>query len=131
MSRLTEADIKEINSKVKDSWNEGIFKEPNWIPTDIKEPVIYMRWNTGGVSGGSCWDDSDPQEYYGDSKPRFTVLDLVLKKLRPDLSYLDYKLVEGLIRSNTGTRYEYYGNYDDYEVEFIVLSDLYKLLDTL
>jgi len=129
--KLTEEDIQKINKDVKDSWNEGIFKEPNYIPVHIKEPVIYMRWETGGYSGGSCWDDSDPQPYYNDDKPKFTVLDLVLKKLKPDISYLNYKEIEKLIHSNSETEYEYYGNSRDYSVEYIILSDLYKLLEKL
>ncbi len=130
--KLTEEDIKEINSKVANSWDEGVFKEPNWIPNNIKELVIYMRWSPGGVSGGSYWDDSDPQPYYNrDPKPKFTVLDLVLKKLKPEISYLEYKEVEKLIHSNTETDWEYYGNCTDYEIEYIILSDLYKLLEKL
>jgi len=128
--KLTQKDIQEINSKVKDSWNEGIFTEPNYIPVHIKEPVIYMRWESGGYSGGSCWDDSDPQPYESE-KPKFTVLDLVLKKLKPDISYLDYKEIEKLIHDNQETEYEYYGNSIDWSVEYIILSDLYKLLEKL
>lgn len=128
--KLTEEDIKEINSKVADSWNEGVYTEPNHMPVHIKEPVIYMRWSSGGVSGGSCWDDSDPQPYDND-KPKFTVLDLVLKKLKPDISYLDYKKVEELICDNQDTEYEYYGNCTNYTVEYITLSSLYKLLEKL
>jgi hypothetical protein len=126
--RLTEEDIKVINKSLKDSWNQGIFTEPNWIPDDIKEPVIYMRWESGGVSGGSCWDDSDPRPYNIDERPAFEVLDSVLMKLCPNISYLTYKKVETLIRSNSKTEWEYYGNCTDWTVEYVVLSELYKLL---
>lgn len=34
--KLSETDIQEINESVADSWNEGIFLEPNHIPIHIK-----------------------------------------------------------------------------------------------
>lgn len=128
MIRLTDQDIKEINAKVKDSWNEGIFTEPNWIPSDIKEPVIYMRWTKDGYSGGS-YNEEDIAEYFERIRPEFTVLDLVLKKVKPNLSYLQYKDVESLIETSTGQEDFYYGNCENYVIEYIVLSKLYKLLE--
>jgi hypothetical protein len=126
MSRLTEEDIREINNI--DGWCQGIFKEPNWIPTSIKDYVVYQRYETGGMGGGSCWDDSDPSPYSTDERPNFDVLDAVLKKIAPDVSYLKYKEIEKRIVSKNETEYEYYGNSTDWEVKFIVLEDLYKLL---
>jgi len=53
--------IKLVNSKCP--YDQGIYSEPNYVPIHIKEPVVYMRYTTGGVSGGSCWDESDPRPY--------------------------------------------------------------------
>lgn len=115
--KLTNEEIKEINNSISDSWNQGIFTEPNWIPNNVKEPVIYMRWSPGGISGGSCWDDSDPQPYYNeDIKPRFEALDKVLMKLCPNISYLQYKDIEALIKRNSDTEWEYYGNCTEWNV---------------
>lgn len=50
---MTKEEIIEINSKCPD--NQGIFVQPSMIPVDIKEPVIYCRYKTGGVFGGNCW----------------------------------------------------------------------------
>ena len=47
---MTKEEIIEINSKCPD--NQGIFVQPSMIPVDIKEPVIYCRYETGGVFGG-------------------------------------------------------------------------------
>ena len=77
---LTLEDIEEINNNVNDSWNEGVFVEPTYIPIHMKEPVIYMRWESGGYSGGSCWNDEVSQNYES-NKSSFTVLGLVLEKL--------------------------------------------------
>ena len=102
--RLSEEDIKEINKEAPNEWQEneqGIFTEPYGIPAHIKEPVIYMRFTTGGVSGGSCWDSSNPQSYTNDNqKPKFKVLDLVLSKLKPDITFLPFREIEDLLKTN-------------------------------
>ena len=120
--------IKEINEKCP--YNQGIFKQPYGIPVHIKEPVVYCRYETGGYSGGSCWDDSDPQPYSEDvPKDRFKVLDLVLEVLFPEIKYLQYKQIEELIHDNEETEYEYYGNSTDWKCEYIILSELESLIE--
>ena len=129
---LSKEQIEKINELSPMKWQEneqGIFKEPYGIPNHIKEPVIYMRWHTGGVSGGSCWDGSNPQPYTTEaSKPKFECIDLVLKELMPNISFLQFREIEKLIQSSTYTDWEYYGNSTDFEIEFIVLSDLISKL---
>ncbi len=126
--QLTEEQIKEINKKCP--YNQGIFFEPYGIPLGIKEKVIYTRYETGGYSGGSCWDDSDPQPYYSNPpEDKFKVLDLVLEILKPGISYLDYKKIDSIIHDNSETEYEYYGNSTNWHIDYIKLSDLYKLLE--
>lgn len=131
---LTAEQIEKINKLAPMEWQtneQGIFTEPYGIPTSIKEPVIYMRWETGGVSGGSCWDSSNPQHYTVDSgEPKFEVLDLVLTELMPSISYLQYKQIEKLIRNADYTDHEYYGNCTEFEVKYIVLSELIKTLES-
>ena len=128
---FTDDKIKEINKLAPyDYGNEqGIFKQPYGIPTDIKEHVIYMRWESGGVSGGSCWDSSNPQPYTNTDKPKFEILDIVLRNIAPNITYLQYKVIEDLIRNKYESKYEYYGNSTDYEINFIVLTDLENQLD--
>jgi len=54
------------------------------------------------------------------------VLELVLKVLKPQISFLEYRMIEGLIHDNSETEYEYYGNSTDWKIEYIKLSDLYE-----
>ncbi len=134
MKKLTEEQIEKINNLSPMDWQvneQGVFTEPYGIPVHIKEPVIYCRYGTGGVSGGSCWDSSNPQPYHlEEPKDKMKVLDLVLTELCPNISYLQYKKVEKLIQETWKTEYEYYGNSTDFDIQYIVLSDLYKLLET-
>jgi len=127
---LTEEQIKQINNECP--YNQGIFFEPYGIPIGIKEKVIYCRYETGGYSGGSCWDDSDPQPYNEEPpSDRMKVLDLVLAEICPNISYLHYRAITGLIHDNNETEHEYYGNSTDWKVEYIKLSELYALINQL
>lgn len=129
--QLTEEQIKKINSLSPNEWQtneQGVFVEPYGIPVHIKEPVVYMRYDSGGVSGGSCWESSNPRRYTNDDVPKFKVLDLVLQELMPNISYLQFKEIEELIKETSDTDYEYYGNSTDYEIRYIVLSELINKL---
>lgn len=124
---LTAEQIQKINRLAPNKWQtneQGIFSEPWGIPDTVKGLVVYMRWETGGVSGGSCWDDSDPRPYFRGDKPDFKVLDLVLQELMPNISYLQYKQLENLIQSSEKTEWEYYGNQTDFGIQYIPLADL-------
>lgn len=128
---LTKEQIESINKESPMDWqtnDQGVFTEPNGIPNEVKEPVIYMRWKTGGVRGGSCWDSSKPEPYTTD-EPSFKVLDLVLKEICPDISFLIFKGIEKLINVSETSDWEYYGNRTNFSIKYIVLSDLITYLE--
>lgn len=126
MRKLTQEDIKEINSNCE--YGQGVFTQPTGISTDIKTPVIYMRWESEGRPG-SCWDDENTvNETYYNEKPKFKVLDIVLSKIAPEISYLKYKEVENLIKESSVNDSGYYGNYSVYSHNYIILDELYELL---
>lgn len=131
---LTKEQIEKINKLAPNEYQtneQGIFTEPYGIPVHIKEPVIYCRYENGGVTGGSCWGDSDPRHYTKDApKDKMKVLDLVLKELKPDLTFLQFREIEGLIHTNEETEHEYYGNCVEWSIEYIILSDLIKMLES-
>jgi len=135
MKYLTEEEILEINEKAPyDSYNneQGVFFQPTGIPDNTKDSVVYMRWLSGGYRGGSCWGGvAAPFEgEYGSEGPEFKVLDIVLEKLMPNIGYLQFKKVSALIKDSTDSEWEYYGNSTNYEVRYILLSELYELLET-
>jgi hypothetical protein len=97
----------------------------------MKEHIIYMRWETGGITGGSCWGTKHHHRE-GQAKPRFKVLDLVLKEIKPNLTFLEYREIEDLINSDSGRDHsDYYGNYYEYGFEYIPLAKLYEKLESL
>jgi len=124
--KLTQENIEEINKKCP--YDQGIFTQPTGISTDIKTPVIYMRWESEGKPG-SCWDDEDTvNEIYYNDKPKFEALDLALAVIKPDISHLQYKKVENLIKESSETDCGYYGDYSEYTHNYIILDELYDLL---
>jgi hypothetical protein len=125
---LTKDDIVVINRNAPS--DQGVFIEPYGIPTDIKEHVVYMRYVTGGVEGGSYHSDSVLRSFTNSERPEFKALDLVLEKLMPAITYLQYRQVTELIQTNHQTEREYYGNSDEWEIRFIVLSELIEKLKT-
>ena len=133
MRMLSQEKIEEINEKCP--YDQGIiFREPNGIPVHIKVPVVYTRYETGGYSGGSCYDDDESegaQPYTADEpKNKWEVLDILLKDVCPNVSYLQYKEITKLIHDKEETEHEYYGNSTDWKVEYIILSDLLALIET-
>lgn len=129
---MNEKDISEINAQCcPDNGYEGIFTEPNYIPINIKEPVIYKAQVISGHSGGSCWDDSNPEYFENKKDESWKCLDLVLEKLKPSITYLQYKKISSLIHTNEETEREYYGNDRDWLIQYIILSELEEFLNKL
>ena len=128
---LTKEQIEKINRDCPNS-DMGVYLEPTGIPYEIKDYVIYMRWITGGVTGGSCWG-GELRHYEGDPEPDFVALELVLNELKPNLTFLQYRKIEReLIHTNEeGDRTDYYGNRDDYMVKYVILPELINYLETL
>jgi len=91
--------------------------------------TISVKWATGGVEGGSCWDSSNPREYVNsDPEPAFTELHTVLEKVCPAITYLQYCDMTSLIERDTHTVYEYYGNCTHYATKSIRIGKLYQWL---
>lgn len=125
--RLTPEDIAKINSECPDG--QGVFFEAQSVPIKYKgQYTIYSSWNSSGSRGGSCWGTES--HWYQEERPHDTwkVLDLVLEVVSPGISHRDYKYILDLVDSDDYSDVYYYGNYDDYTVEFIPLKKLYKHL---
>lgn len=80
------------------------------------EDQIIVKWTTGGVSGGNCWSGSDNlYSTAGEPEPEFRDLDVILEKVCPKITYLEYKkLVYDLATFTSWNENEYYGNSTSY-----------------
>lgn len=121
---LTKEQIRRINEKCP--YEQGVFMQPSMVPTDVKELVIYMQWDSYGWSGGSCWGDKP--EYYEKAAPDFIVLDEFIREVKPTASYLEVKDIEKLIQTANMHTPGYYGNRNTYECKYILVSEALKVL---
>jgi len=127
---LTPDQIKQINDK-QESSEMGIYLQPYKIPNIIKGLVLYQRYLIGECSGGNCWDDTEPTYQSVDEVPEFTILDDVLEIICPNINFLQYNKLKRLICSEEYNDYQYYGNYDNYKIRYIVLDDLYREINKM
>jgi hypothetical protein len=97
---------------------------------------LYVAWTSGGVGGGSCWDDSDHYPIAGEPEPEFTDLDVVLEHVCPQITLLQYRqLLSGakpeLVQYEDWSKCEYYGNSTDYRAKMVSLRRLFERLGAL
>lgn len=84
---------------------------------------INIEIETGGHSGGNCWDDSDPLPYsrdYTDNVAESFVEPMLAEILDDDTNYIKFikikKAVLNVLDRQEESRYEYYGNSTNYIV---------------
>jgi hypothetical protein len=94
--------------------------------------VIYVKYETGGVNGGSCWENSNPTSYsVGKVDDDFTDLVNCLEEVAPQVTMLQFRKIEKLISYVEDTYYEYYGNCVYYRIDYIKLGELWDILEDM
>lgn len=89
---------------------------------------IKESWITGGMGGGSCWDDGETDNHYAienEQEPELTGLFTIMEAISPDLSFLKARKLMELIKYDNYTDNEYYGNYYHFGVKYVDLRELY------
>ena len=98
---------------------------------DPDAPYLSVYWKTGGMSGGSCWDTGEPKLYAerGDPPEELKELDTLLESIRPEISFLQYKLLtSSLVDVEYWTQDEYYGNSTSYMSKALSLPKLHAYM---
>lgn len=97
-----------------------------------KSDLIGIKWSTGGVSGGSCWDEGNRDPHYptsGEPQPNFNSLDLILEVVCPKITYLEHKkLLRNVMITKNYCDNDYYGNYTNYSQIYVEVDNLHKYL---
>jgi hypothetical protein len=111
------------------------WKQSQWQPCGSSEVTRETRLRgdrveTGGAAGGSCWGGVAHSYSVSDAHPELSDLDVILEKVWPEITYLQYKslLREAKVSEDTDTVHDYYGNYTDYVFKVVKLGDLYDAL---
>ena len=103
-----------------------------WENTHMSEAFFGETWTTGGMGGGSCWDDGTEDHHHaisGSIEPPLADLDALLLRVAPNISFLLYRNLENtLLRRGEYSENEYYGNYTEYAFKRIVLLELFDFL---
>lgn len=92
--------------------------------------VIAIRYSTGGIAGGSCWDDSENYTFRSDppDKEELNYIENALIKIAPNISFFNYFQIKQLENEDFETENEYYGNSTDYRIQFVFVEDLMNKL---
>lgn len=124
---------------VRMGWNEnryfGGWEQVSTYSWDKKKyskykDVLQAEWYTGGMSGGNCWNDNEPQYQSSGERPEeLVLLDEILEKFNPNINFLQYKnLCSSVVLHNTRSQGEYYGNTSDYASITVELEPLYTYM---
>lgn len=89
----------------------------------IGSVYLYCRFNTGGVTGGSCWG-GDTYEYEGEDVD-YDVFDYLLYNIFEDNDILE-RIKKDYINEERETDIEMYGNRSNISYLFIDLISLYE-----
>lgn len=92
----------------------------------IEEIRLTHKYEVGGVSGGSCWDSSNPQPYFvSHPDDEFEIFDYLLSEINPRIAFLEYQKLQKQIKETEITDREYYGNCTEYILLSIPLQVIY------
>lgn len=101
----------------------------------ISTPCLHSEaWRTGGVGGGSCWDDGTEDVHYelgSDNPETIENLENFLEEFYPNMSLSQYKDLMSHLQTDDWSDHEYYGNYTNYMCSYITLEDIANFLVNL
>lgn len=109
-------------------------RDKDWVSHNS---VICISVITGGVSGGSCWDESDPQPFETYNSISYYNLEDILRKVIISTIGNPFIKIDDILSDiyNSGKWVEdsfcendYYGNYTNYSYCYIKFWDLYTIL---
>lgn len=95
------------------------------LKDDPQKPTkIMTSRHIGGMSGGSCWGD-EAQPYQENEEFKHDILLMLLDRICPNITLLQYKKLGKFRELSPYTSYEYYGNHTTYEIEIYSLKQVY------
>lgn len=136
-------DFVELCQEAQDECKYSGFAGQYWEPGEKfdsysyakiqKKDVFWFTYVSGGSDGGNCWEGVSTR--FDKSRPNIefaNVLIKVLETYKPDISLIQYKLLESAFKDrieySTDSEFEYYGNFTDYNIEYISFEAVYAIL---
>lgn len=78
-----------------------------------------------GESGGSCWGGV-PSPFSNKIRKPYPYLEKILTEVAPNISFVNFRIIP--VKEGSYEKCEYYGNYTEYEFEYVLLDELYDYL---
>lgn len=115
------------------SYRDKKFRQKSKKQLPTLEDYLYIEWMSGGVTGGDCWGGTADSYVTGEPEPEFTEFDGIIELVAPDITFLKYKqlIKKNIIKQDSYSVDEYYGNSTNYSYKYIKLSDYYEALKDL
>jgi hypothetical protein len=98
---------------------------------DKQEYFLCNIWSTGGMTGGSCWDEGETRNYSytnSEGEPEWLDITKILEHFCPNMTFLQFRALARLFKMDDFEVGGYYGNCTNYAVRYISLLDLYNFL---
>lgn len=132
MPSMTLDEFKEL---IKDFWSTIDVSNYRHIynknKSEENKDVLFVKWHTGGYSGGSCWGGT-PEHYSSDEKEPDFPIDDIFEKVCPDMKFLKYrkisKEIDSLVTTEEYSLPDCYGNSSEYKVKYIEVESFYIIL---
>lgn len=127
------SDFKNEHDGVYVNSGHSIYNDGDNFSRNVKtlKNCIWHGYISSGVSGGNCWGGENVS-FYSDSvldeMPHFTPL---FSKICPNITFLQYKKIAGLVKEDSFTVREYYGNETTYTYFYLSIEELYKEIKNL
>lgn len=94
--------------------------------------TLTQEEHVGGSSGAGCWDDTPSLPYRDNDVKPSDMLECILERVAPDISFLEYRRLQQLVTEHEEDRYhDYYGNYSTYRITRISVSELVGALNKM
>ena len=90
------------------------------------ENAFVVRWRTGGMDGGNCWNDGARYEIDADPAAELTGLVTLLEDL--DVRLREAKQILDLEHLGTYSESGYYGNHENFQYRYLRFDEVYEKL---
>lgn len=90
--------------------------------------AFYGVRETGGYSGGNCYDGVATPYTANSGESRLKGLDEFLEEHFPSISFLTYRKMEQHLQYSSFSEGGYYGNCTDYEMKSLRFDDVWDVL---
>lgn len=92
---------------------------------------VSNSWRTGGLTGGNCWGGNADTAVESGEEPEINELDNFLTDCYPELPFLQYKKLKNFIKYEDFTESEYYGNYTEHKMKYILFEDIINIIEPI